>query len=132
MKFLFDNQLAPQLAECIHALAKVEGDEVVHLRTKFPPNTKDPVWIPALAEEGGWIVVCGDLNIIRMRAERPVWKAAGLVGFFLKKGWINITPWDQAWRLVHWWPDIVKQAHFAAPGSAYGVSLNYTGKFDTL
>jgi hypothetical protein len=132
LKFFFDNQLSPHLAASIHALASVDGDVVIHLKSKFRQDTPDIEWIASLAKEGGWIVVCGDLNIIRTRAERPVWKAAGLIGFFLKKGWMNQTPWDQAWRLVKWWPTIVAQAKIAAPGSTYGVQLNPTGKLETL
>lgn len=132
MKFLFDNQLSPHLAESIHALAHIDGNDVVHLRSKFAPNTPDVEWLRVLGEEGGWIIVCGDLNIIRTRAERVVWRSVGLVGFFLKKGWMNLTPWDQAWRLVKWWPTLVAQARIAAPGSTYGVQVNPTGKLETL
>lgn len=132
MRFFFDNQLAPHLAKAIGALASADGDLVVHLREKFAPNTQDIVWIPALAEEGNWIVITADLDIVRTRAERPVWKSSGLVGFFLKKGWINLTPWDQAWRLVKWWPTIVEQARLAAPGSTYAVDVNAKGKLETL
>src|ERR1700722_13024715 len=104
LKFLFDNQLSPHLANSIHALACQEGHEVTHLRCKFPVNTPDIEWLQALGKEGGWILICGDLDIIRTRAERPIWRSVGLIGFFLKKGWINLKPWDQAWRLVRWWP----------------------------
>jgi hypothetical protein len=132
LRFLFDNQLSPRLAEAINALAQPDGDEIIHLRKKFPPDTSDIEWLTKLGDEGGWIVVCGDLNIIRARAERVVWKSVGLIGFFLKKGWINLAPWDQAWRLVKWWPTIVAQAQIAAPGNTYGVGVNATGKLETL
>jgi hypothetical protein len=132
LKFLFDNQLSPYLADAIHALAGPDGDQVIHLRKKFPPNTSDKDWILSLSAEGGWIVVCGDLDIIRTKAEKPIWKSAGLIGFFLKKGWINIGPWDQAWRLVKWWPTIVAAARIAAPGATFGVQVNPTGKLETL
>ena len=66
------------------------------------------------------------------RAEKAVWKNAGLVGFFLKKGWMNLGPWEQAWRLIKWWPTIQTQASLAAAGSTYLVPVNVTGKFETL
>jgi hypothetical protein len=132
VKFFFDNNLSPHLAASIHALASAEGDEVHHLRDIFAPATPDEEWIRQLAKEGGWIVVCGDLNIVRTRAQLPVWRGAGLVGFFLKKGWMNIGPWDQAWRLVKWWPTMVKQARIAAPGSTYGLAVNPAGKVETF
>jgi len=132
VKFLFDNQLPSRLAGSINALTAPEGNEVVHLRRKFPANTPDIDWLRELGREGQWIIVCGDLNIIRTKAERSVWRAVGLVGFFLKKGWINVGLWDQAWRLVKWWPTIEQQAQIAAPGSTYGVQINPTGKLETL
>ena len=124
MRFFFDNQLSPYLAEAIGALSKPAKDEVAHLRSKFPQNTKDTEWIPALAKEGGWIVISGDLNIIRTRAEKPIWKEAKLTGFFLKAGWIEITPWEQAAKLVRVWPLIIQQAGIAAPGSTYLVPVS--------
>jgi hypothetical protein len=132
LRFILDNQLSPHLADALHALASADGDEVVHLRSRFAQDTPDADWLKSLGDEGGWILVCGDLNITRARAERVVWKSVGLVGFFLKKGWMNLTPWDQAWRLVKWWPTIVAQARIAAPGNTYGVGVNATGKLETL
>ena len=132
MKFFFDNQLSPHLAASIDALTRSDGNEAWHLRAKFPPDTPDVDWIQALSKECDWILICGDMNITRARAERSVWRNAGLIGFFLKKGWMHQTPWEQAWRLVKWWPSIVKQASIAAPGSTYLVQVNPTGKFETL
>jgi hypothetical protein len=132
VKFFFDNQLSPRLAMAIGALTSADGHEVVHLRDKFDPSEKDEIWIPALASEGGWILICGDLNIVRTKAQRPIWRAARMVGFFLKPGWLNQGPWDQAWRLVRWWPVIVKQAAIAAAGSTYGLGVNPSGKVETL
>jgi hypothetical protein len=131
LKFFFDNQLSPHLAASIAVLAKTDGHDVVHLRDKFKPDTDDVDWIAALSKEGNWILICGDMNITRTRAERSVWKDAGLVGFFLKKGWMSLTPWEQAWRLVKWWPTIVAQASIAAPGSTYFVHLQPNGKLET-
>jgi hypothetical protein len=132
VKFFFDNQLSPRLAQAIGALSAAEGHEVVHLRDRFASSERDEVWIPALAAEGQWILVCGDLNIVRTKAQRPIWRASRLVGFFLKPGWMNQGPWEQAWRLVRWWPVVVRQAALAAPGSTYGLAVNPSSKVETL
>jgi hypothetical protein len=116
----------------VNCLAQPQGHEVVHLRRKFAPNTKDVDWIPALSQEGNWIVVSGDLDIIRTRAERPVWRSAGLTGFFLKKGWINIDEWEQASKLMQWWPVIITAARIAKPGSTFGVPVKFSGRLEQL
>lgn len=130
MRFFFDNQLSPHLARAIRALAQPDGQEIWHLRDKFPPSTKDLEWIGVLAQEGEWIIISGDLDIIRTRAERPIWKSAGLTGFFLKKGWMALDPWEQGWRLVKWWPTIVKFAGTAPPGSTFAVPINPNGRLE--
>jgi PIN like domain len=132
LRFIFDNQLSPHLANGIHALSQLDGHQVVHLRDKFAPDSDDVVWLEALAREGAWVIICGDMNILRARAERLVWESAGLIGFFLKKGWMNQGPWEQMWRLVKWWPMIVAQAERAEPGSAFGVGVNPNGRLDRL
>jgi hypothetical protein len=132
LRFFFDNQLSPRLAASLGALAGFDGDVVTHLREKFPQNTKDVDWIPKLAEERDWIIICGDLDIVRTRVEQQVWRSAKLVGFFLKKGWMNLPPWEQAWRLVKWWPVIRRQAEIAAPGSTYLVQAQPANKVQTL
>lgn len=131
MKFFFDNQLSPYLAEAIGALCKPAGHQVAHLRTKYAHDIKDTEWIPALAAEGEWIVISGDLNIIRTRAEKGIWKEAKLIGFFLKAGWIEIPQWDQASRLFKIWPLIVKQTSLVATGTTFLVPVKGE-KFETL
>jgi hypothetical protein len=76
--------------------------------------------------------VSGDLDIIRTRAERPVWRSAGLTGFFLKKGWINIDEWEQASKLMQWWPVIITAARIAKPGSTFGVPVKFSGRLEQL
>ena len=132
MRFFFDNNLSPHLARAMHSLSEPDGHSVVHLREKFPQNVSDTEWIEGLAAEGHWIVVSGDLNIHRARLEKAVWRNAKLVGFFLARGWMNLEPLDQAWRLVKWWPAVLRQAGLAAPGSTYLLSVNAKQVVETL
>lgn len=102
------------------------ANEIVHLRDRFPENTADAEWIFALAKEGGWVVVSGDLRITRNPAERKAWQESGLVAFFLEKSWANLTLWDQAWRLFKWWPEIVAQASRISPPAGFTRSSLFT------
>jgi hypothetical protein len=132
VKFFFDNNLSPHLARALHELIHPDGHEVVHLRAKFAPNTPDTIWIAQLAQEAEWVIVSGDMRIHKHSAEKAVWKSAKLMGFFLAKGWMNITPMDQAWRLIKWWPDVIKQVDIGAPGATYSLGLNPLKKIDTI
>lgn len=128
MNFIFDNNLPPALAQGIGALTKPDGHAVEHLRNRFAPNTPDVDWIEKLGSEGRWIILSGDLRIFRNRHEREVWRASGLTAFFLAKGWINHKFWEQAWRMMRWWPVIVEVAQLVQPGAAFEVPLQYGTK----
>jgi predicted nuclease of predicted toxin-antitoxin system len=89
VKFFLDNCIAPVFAKVLNILAERQGHPIVHLRDKFPPDTKDPEWIRALAEEGEWIIVSGDPRISREKAERQAWQESRLTAFFFGDGWTS-------------------------------------------
>jgi len=132
LKFFFDNNLSPYYARAIATLASPEGHLVRHLKESFDPATPDIEWIKKLAEETGWVIISGDLRISRNALEREAWKQARLTTFFLAKAWSHHAFWDQAWRLIRWWPYITKQAGLVDPGAAFEVSANFSGKFKQL
>lgn len=130
MKFFLDNTHPPRLAKALNALVVDDGHTTVHLREKFAPETEDRVWIGALAEEGDWIIISGDPQITKGRHERAAWEESQLTAFFFKSGWTNFQLWDQVWRLVKCWPDIVAQATRATRGAGFLVNVN--GKIEPL
>ncbi len=123
MRFFFDNTTPPRLAEALRAIEGKEGHSILHLRERFPPDTEDAVWITTLAGESDWIIISGDIRISKNEFERKAWLESGLTAFFLAKGWTNLKLWDQAWRLVRWWPDIVTQAAMIRSGAGFIVPL---------
>jgi len=123
VRFFLDNTLPPRFAEVLQVLEGDDANEVVHLRTKFAPDTEDVDWITALGAEGGWVIVSGDIRISQNQFERRAWLNSGLTAFFFAKGWTTISLWDQAWRLIKWWPAIVEQAARIRPGAGFIVPL---------
>ena len=77
MKFLVDNCLAPKHAKALHLLVE-PAHQVIHLREKFSPDTRDEVWLKALGEEDDWIILSGDVRIGRNQHEREAWHRSGL------------------------------------------------------
>ena len=124
MKFFLDNCIAPVFAKALNILAEKQGYPIVHLRDKFPTQTKDPEWIRALADEGDWVIVSGDPRISRGKAERQAWQESRLTAFFFGDGWASRKYWNQAEDLVHWWPKIVLEAEKAPKGKGFLIPLN--------
>ena len=131
MNLFLDNDLAPRHARAIDALEGEHGNTVVHLREKYPANTPDVDWMTALAKEGSWVVITADYRISKNPHELQAWKEAGLIVFFLRKSWLSIGFWDQAWQLIKQWPRIPSVASGARPGQGFLVPLRGTS-FDTV
>jgi hypothetical protein len=126
VRFFLDNTLPPRFAQVLEILEGDDGNEVVHLRSKFPSETKDVDWIRTLASEGDWVIISGDIRISQNQFERKAWLDSGLTAFFFAKGWTAIKLWDQVWRLIIWWPTIVDQAQKIRAGAGFVVPLKST------
>ena len=134
MKFFIDNNLSPTFAKILSELTSREytNDKVIHLCEKVPRNVSDIEWIDTLTSEGGWIVISGDQEILRNKHERKAWKDSRLTGFFVSKTWMSLTFWDQAWRIVKWFPHIRRQSAMVRPGATFEIGPNANGKFKVL
>lgn len=123
MKLFFDNNLSPKLARGLHALVAPDH-QVVHLKERFAGNTPDEVWMRALAGESDWVIVSGDLQIRKNPHEIRAWKEAGHTTFFLKKGWIDLPFWDQAWKFAKVFPELLATAERARKGTPFFITPN--------
>jgi hypothetical protein len=126
VNFFVDNNLPPALAKALHALSESSDHKVVHLKEMFAPNTTDSEWIQCLYEQGGWSVITHDK--LNKGLEREALRRAGLIVFFLDKGWSNHQFWDKAHNLVRWWPRIIEQSEGIKGGAAFKVPYNFSGK----
>lgn len=121
MRFIFDHNLSPNLARALNHLV---DDEVTCLRDCGWQADTDEEWIPKLAEEGGWIILTCDLDIIRNPFRQVVFRKAGLTAFFLIGAWSGgMHGTEIAQRLLKVWPEIAKRAATSAAGTCFKVPL---------
>jgi hypothetical protein len=119
----------------VHALRllcakEFPSDKILHLTEKFPAETHDDVWLPALAAERDWIIVSGDPRISRSPQEQAAWLSAGLTTFFLAKGWMDRPFWFQATMLIRLWPEI--RAAASQHRGVMGFLVRAQGKIEVL
>lgn len=129
MKFLLDNCFAPRVAQAIAAL---RGDAVVHQHDKFAPDAGDEAIVQALAEEGGWTILSGDLNLARLRHQRRALRGYKVTVFSLAPGWLDLPLWEQAAELLRRWPEIEREAEAAEPGAMVEIPVSPTAGFRKL
>ena len=122
MNFFLDNNLPPRTARALDCLLQ-PADSAVHLKTEFPANTSDVDWMAALARRKDLIIISADVNISRNPHEVRAWKEAGHTIFFLKSGWIHLPLWEQASKLFHVFPEIIRRAKKAKKGAGFMVPI---------
>lgn len=128
MRFFFDNTLSPHLAHAVRELCKVEADveDVIHLRDRFPANTKDHDWITALSGSGQWVVISQD-GLTKNDLEREALRRSGLIVFVLDRQWAQHKHWAKAQNLGKWWPTIMDQSRLIRGGASYRITWRFSG-----
>ena len=129
MRFFVDNNISHRVARALNCLVEPRHS-VVHLKERFLADTSDIAWMTALAEESDWIILSADIAISRNPHEVAAWKKAGHPTFFFKPAWVQQPFWEQASRICHLFPDIIKQSERTRTGDAFVVP--FKGKIEKL
>ena len=124
MKLLIDECLAPRAFKALAGLVNTlrEPPQCVHLLERWPPGTLDPVWVPVIAKESGWIVVTCDNGRAPDRAPLdkllPELKVTGL---FLSPKAAQYSGFEKARMLLCVWPHLEPIVSVSPPGSRFRV-----------
>lgn len=120
-QFFIDENISHHLARALHHLSQGLGDhEVVPCCDRFPRSTKDAVWLDALGNEEGWIIVTKD-KFKKGDPEKFAFEQARLTTFNLHRLWSKKKGWETGLQLIRWWPHICDYAHRSHPGTVYEV-----------
>lgn len=119
MKLLLDENLSPRIAKALNELSGQH--EVTSIREKFGNGVADLDWIEMLSKEGGWAIISKDRFTKQNGLEKEALKKSGLIVFSLQRQWRKATFWDQAQRLVKWYPLLIQQAETIQGGAAFEV-----------
>lgn len=114
MRFFLDRNIPKRLAEIVEIFDR--NHQVQHHDSAFEQSTTDVEW---LRELRGWdpraVVISGDLQILRNKAEAQVLRESGLTYFALESGWPKLRWEEQAWKFVKVWPIIRERAKTPRP-----------------
>jgi hypothetical protein len=128
VRFVLDHNLSPNLARALGLLVQPHGDDVTCLKDLGWQAEKDEAWIPRLAEEGGWVVITCDLDIVRNPYRQLVFRRSRLTTFFLLDSWSSgtVRGTEIAVRLLRLWPEITRLATKYEPGTCFAVPFRGT------
>jgi hypothetical protein len=119
LAFCTDESMGRPLAELLRRLRAPGAPRIHDLRELGLSGSADEVWMPTLARQDIQVVVTLDSRILKATVRRDVWRAAGLSLFVMDAAWGNLTIFEQARRLIWWWPEIVAQSEAGPQGGAW-------------
>ena len=114
MRFFVDNNLGENLARGMKGF----GEDVVHLKEFFAPDTDDPVWLARIGAEG-WFLITRDLRVRKRPGELQAIKQHQVGAFFL--GGKNRTRCELIQQIVRNWPRLKDLAAGKNPPFAYRI-----------
>lgn len=120
LTFFLDENMSPCLAPLLNHLAR-GGHSVCHLSEHFQRGTKDEVWIPEVGKNG-WILIGGDGRQFSIPQQRQLLQEYRVTAFCMYGRFMKANGYEQTWRLVRAWPDVVKAAEKARPGTWFDIA----------
>jgi hypothetical protein len=127
--FFTDENFIHKAAQMLKAFD--DRHEVRPFMDCFARATPDEVWIPQV---GAWdpkpVIVGGDGRILTNRVQRQLLRESGCIYVHLASGWTN-TPWETyAWKLIKYWPVVLKRTIAARHQTV--LVLRTTGVIDRI
>jgi len=114
--------MSPKFAKMLSAL----GEDVVHLRDHYAPDTDDIIFLPEISQHGD-VFVTGDPSIQTRQAESRALRQAGVVSLFLGPFYQKMQLWPQAVWLVQRWPQLRTLAEGLEPPACMDIKHNGKG-----
>ncbi|TKJ40084.1 hypothetical protein CEE37_10120 [candidate division LCP-89 bacterium B3_LCP] len=125
MKYFFDNCFSKKLTKFLAELGIEKNQTIKHLQDMFSQNVQDEEWIRDLSKDGNWVVLTSDLRIAKNRTTKTVLQDSGLTTFFFPKKFSQLDIFEQSWRTIKKWPEIVKYSEKRPKGSWFELNGNF-------
>jgi hypothetical protein len=105
--------------------------EIQPFLEQFERGTPDETWIPQIgARNTKPIIVSGDGRILTNAVQRQLLRESGCIYVHLVPGWTN-TPWEMyAYRIVRYWPEVVRRCAAARQQTVLALRIN--GRIDRI
>ncbi|MCT8467657.1 hypothetical protein KZO85_03590 [Chromohalobacter canadensis] len=130
MQIFIDENLSRNIALALHHLQALlpEQHTIQHAIDKFGGyGTPDEIWLKTLIDEGNWVILSKD-KFDKNAPEIHAFRAAGIPIFHLDKQWSKHSGWEEAMRLLKWWPDISRLVNSATQPMWYEVPWAHNPK----
>ena len=139
MKIAFDQNVPIGLVKVLQNFAsekqfrKISGNFIIKSAADYTPKPgdgdylpkNDVPWLKRFADDGGKVVISGDVRMKSRPHERLALVEHGFIVIFFEAKWSDWKFWRKCALLIHWWPVIAAKVKRARNASFYHVPCNW-------
>ena len=126
--FCLDEACGRPIAGMLRGLRAPGSPNIHDVRELALQGAGDDVLMMELGRRGFAALVTLDSSILNASLRRDAWRQSGLTLFVLSGKWGNLTLFEQARRLVWWWPQLIANASERPQGAAWRVAPDLSPK----
>ncbi|UPT91412.1 hypothetical protein HAP41_0000022285 [Bradyrhizobium barranii subsp. apii] len=139
MKVAFDQNVPIGLVRVLqnfaseHQFRKISGSFSIKSAADYTPKPgdddyqpkNDVPWLKRFADDGGKVVISGDVRMKSRPHERLALIEHGFIVIFFEAQWSDWKFWRKCALLIHWWPVIAAKIKRTRGASFYHVPCNW-------
>jgi hypothetical protein len=139
LKVAFDQNVPIGVVRVLQTFAnerqfrKISGSFIIKAASDYTPKRgdddyrpgNDVPWLKRFADDGGKVVISGDVRMKSRPHERLALIEHGFIVIFFETQWSDWKFWRKCALLIHWWPVIAAKIKRAKKPSFYHVPCNW-------
>jgi hypothetical protein len=120
--FCIDEACGRQIAAILRNLRAPGGPDIHDAREIGLGGVADDILMIELGKRGFTALVTRDSRILNASIRRDAWLQSGLTLFVLDGKWGSLTLFEQARRMIWWWPSWIAASAEGPQGAAWRVA----------
>lgn len=120
-----DELLGRCIASILRQLGAPGTPNIQDIRDLALAETSDEVLLRDLGRLGFAAIVTKDSSMLSASVRRAAWRLSGISVFLCDGKWGNLSLFQQARRLIWWWPELVEQASAGPQGGAWRIPAEW-------
>lgn len=139
MKVVFDQNVLIGLVRVLQNFAsenqfrKISGNFIIKSAADYTPKPgdddyrpkNDVPWLKRFADDGGKVVISGDVRMRGRPHERLALIEHGFIVIFFETQWSEWKFWRKCALLIHWWPVITAKINRSKKAAFFHVPCNW-------
>jgi hypothetical protein len=125
-----DECLGVKIAPVLRELRAPGSPHIHHLRDLNLAGVSDETLFHELEARNFAAMVTKDSAILAASVRRDAWRATGMSLFVLHGHWGNLPLFEQARRLIWWWPEIIRQTDQGSTQAAWIIRKEMSGSME--